>query len=1017
MKRRIYFVLSMLLICSITFAQTVPVSGITPGQKYNIKHVATGLYLNHLANGDGDFNINTLIPGEAPFEFDFTEVATLESTYNIGVDGGYLGGDGWKCQLKPAITEDNTTRIILLPNEDGSLQLRAAWSAANVINVDATAAGSRIYANKASNANSVWALEIAAAAPSSVGVTSTSPVDNATGVAVAAPVHVFFNKIVTAGDLTGITINGVAVTGASVTGALLTIPHAVFAYETLQTVVIPAGAIEGYASAITFSFTTKAAPVLPVAGKNYNIKNVGADLYLSYVADTWNVSRINEPSGDADQVWGLVATSESDVFNISYDGQYLTKHASNGWDNVLTADPTADAAKFVLEEAGEGFSIQLLANRGTTIYYAPQGAAAGSSVYLNSAAVNNFEVWQFEEVIEAEVLEVKTLTPLADAVKVSITANVSVLFTKEIVASDLSGITIKDADGVAVNGVLGSIAGARLNIVHDAFAFGKTYTVTIPAGAIAGYTQVITWSFDSANPVFPQEPRAYIVKNATTGFYLTAPAVAPAGDSVINQTAKIGEEGDDADPTQIFQFTSADASNPAIFNIATGGKFLNKVNGSAWASELTETATDASKFEITAEGSGIKIRALANITRYLAPNNAAVGTAAYFDKTALITWELEEVSLPLALHKTAPANGATGIALDAAISAAFNQSVTVGDLSGVTVKDAAGVAVANVVATLNDYVVNIAHAELAFGTAYTVTIPAGAVAGLEEAISWSFTTKAAPSVTETTPEAAATNVAIDVKVNVIYSTEVIVTGDLANVTIKTNGTAVEGVSTALIENTLAIAHANPFEYVTEYTVTVPANTIKGITADYTYSFTTTAAPVVKSTTPKDEAVDVELTTTVRVTFDKKIFPVDLTSVTFTDASGASVLNKATASGSNLNITYTPLKENTVYTVTVPANAIKGVPAATTFSFTTVKGTGIADLNASQIAVYPTVSKGQVTVSTPAKATINVLTVTGVKQATYQSNGEQTITIDTNGLYIIVVNSEGKTSSHKVLVKK
>lgn len=83
---------------------------------------------------------------------------------------------------------------------------------------------------------------------------------------------------------------------------------------------------------------------LPQGGKNYNIKNVGANLYLSYVTNDWNVSRINDPSGDADQVWRLVGTDVADVFNLSYDGQYLTKHPNNGWDNVLTTDPTADAA-------------------------------------------------------------------------------------------------------------------------------------------------------------------------------------------------------------------------------------------------------------------------------------------------------------------------------------------------------------------------------------------------------------------------------------------------------------------------------------------------------------------------------------------------------------------------------------------------------------------------------------------------------------------------------------------------
>jgi hypothetical protein len=37
--------------------------------------------------------------------------------------------------------------------------------------------------------------------------------------------------------------------------------------------------------------TSLAFAQLPQSGKNYNIRNVGANLYLSYVTNDWNVSR------------------------------------------------------------------------------------------------------------------------------------------------------------------------------------------------------------------------------------------------------------------------------------------------------------------------------------------------------------------------------------------------------------------------------------------------------------------------------------------------------------------------------------------------------------------------------------------------------------------------------------------------------------------------------------------------------------------------------------------------------
>ncbi|GAB6012528.1 Ig-like domain-containing protein [Viscerimonas tarda] len=757
---------------------------------------------------------------------------------------------------------------------------------------------------------------------------------------------------------------------------------------------------------------------LPQAGKNYNIRNVGADLYLSYVADNWNISRIKEASGDDDQVWRLEATGEADVFNIAHDGQYLTKHQSNGWDNVLTADPAADAAKFVLTAADEGITIQLLANRGGALYYAPQASGAGSSVYLNSTAAANLQFWQFEEVIEASELEVKTLAPLADAVKVAVNATVSVLFTKDIVAGDLSGITIKEAGGVAVAEVAGAISGARLNIAHAAFAFGKTYTVTVPAGAIADYAQPVTWSFTIANPVIPQEPRSYNIKNAATGYYLTVPVLPPAGDSYMNTTSKIESDGAE---TQIFSFSNPDPAQPAVFNIAVGGKFLSKVTGSAWASTLVEEPVADSQFEVTVEGAGIKIRALANTaTQFLAPNNANINTACYLDKNNLIAWELEEVDLPLAIYKRFPAVNAPSVAINAEVKAQFNKDITVGDLTLVTIKDGAGNSVSGVSATVNGATVTIAHDEFGFGETYEVAIPVGVVTGLEEAVTWSFTTEAAPAIASVTPARNASDIAIAANTVVkVDFDKAIIAGDLSGVTISANGTALEGVLATVSEQTLSITHP-VFDYSTVYTVTIPAGTVKGIVAD-SWTFTTTAAPTVKSATPVAGAINVALTTLIRVTYDKQPVagPAGLDGVTLKNAAGDDLTGKISISGSALVIakaTGVSLAEGTVYTVTVPANTIKGFTEAFSYSFTTVGGSGIGDVNADNaVVVYP--SKGSITVVTPSPAKISIADISGKQLATYQSNGNITIPANyANGLYIVRVNANGSISSHKVIVE-
>ncbi|HLW09236.1 MAG TPA: Ig-like domain-containing protein [Fermentimonas sp.] len=523
---------------------------------------------------------------------------------------------------------------------------------------------------------------------------------------------------------------------------------------------------------------------LPQGGKNYNIKNVGADLYLSYYgADDWNVSRINAPTGDIDQVWRLVATEEVDVFNLSIDGQYLTKHPNNGWDNVLTADPTADEAKFVLTEEESGITIQLLANRGTGSYYAPQGSSAGSAIYLDSGGGADLELWVFEEVVEADELDVKTLTPAEGATGISYISPTSVLFTKDIVAGDLSGITIKDAAGEAVADVIATLNDdATISIAHADFDYETTYTVTIPQEAIEGFEEEVSWSFTTMAELLPE---------------LSVASITPAAD-------------------------------------------------------------------------------------------------------------------------------ATDIALNATVETVFNQSITASDLTGVTIKDAAGEAVADVIATLNDdATISIAHADFDYETTYTVTIPQEAIEGFEEEVSWSFTTMA-------------------------------------------------------------------------------------------------IGPLVVSTTPDNGAEDVLLTTPISVSFDQTITVDNLNGVIVTDEEGNHVGDVVSTSGSTLNIAHTSLSNSTLYTVTIPANSIKGVTAEIKFSFTTEDFINSLDgVNKdADITVYPAISAGSITVSSPAKATISIIDIAGVNRATYQTDGSLIINMNyPNGIYFVVVDYGNGFSAHKVLLRK
>ncbi|MCL2027506.1 MAG: DUF2436 domain-containing protein [Bacteroidales bacterium] len=179
----------------------------------------------------------------------------------------------------------------------------------------------------------------------------------------------------------------------------------------------------------------------------------------------------------------------------------------------------------------------------------------------------------------------------------------------------------------------------------------------------------------------------------------------------------------------------------------------------------------------------------------------------------------------------------------------------------------------------------------------------------------------------TTPDNNATDVALNAVVKVTYN-QLVTAADLSGVTISPNP---GGVSASVSGNELIIAHSN-FEENTVYTVTVPAGAIADYATATTWSFKT-LTPKVSSTTPANNATQVAVNTVVRVTYDRPITDgtAPLTGVTISPDPGGVV---ATISGSQLNIAHNNFAENTLYTVTVPANTIKNYETDLSWSFAT-----------------------------------------------------------------------------------
>jgi hypothetical protein len=136
------------------------------------------------------------------------------------------------------------------------------------VSFDLARTATRVFIREAGNViqtnENFGAVSICMVFDESLEVTTLSPADEATNVALDADVTVTFNQDISATDLSGITfaptVSGIS---ASVSGAVLTITHDGFAEETEYTVTIPAGTIEGFGEAITWSFTTEPGTGLP----------------------------------------------------------------------------------------------------------------------------------------------------------------------------------------------------------------------------------------------------------------------------------------------------------------------------------------------------------------------------------------------------------------------------------------------------------------------------------------------------------------------------------------------------------------------------------------------------------------------------------------------------------------------------------------------------------------------------------------------------------------------------------
>jgi O-glycosyl hydrolase len=249
---------------------------------------------------------------------------------------------------------------------------------------------------------------------------------------------------------------------------------------------------------------------------------------------------------------------------------------------------------------------------------------------------------------------------------------------------------------------------------------------------------------------------------------------------------------------------------------------------------------------------------------------------------------------------------------------------------------------------------------LAYSTQYTATITTGAQNSSGTALAanytWTFTTAAAPvppTVTSVTPLNAATGVPITSALTATFS-QAMNPATITSSTFTLTGPGSASVSgTVTYAATGSVATFTPaanLAYSTQYTATmttgVQNSSGTALAANYTWTFTTAAAPVpptVTAVTPLNAATGVAITSALTATFSQAMNTSTINSLTFTVTAqgGTAVAGTVTYAASGSVATFAPtanlayLTYNTQYmaTITTGATNSTGTPLATSYSWT------------------------------------------------------------------------------------
>jgi hypothetical protein len=493
-----------------------------------------------------------------------------------------------------------------------------------------------------------------------------------------------------------------------------------------------------------------------------------------------------------------------------------------------------------------------------------------------------------------------TLSPVAGSKKVDINEPVVIAGSVITGLAATPAITIKKGD-VEVADVSASYDDGKVTITHAAFELNTTYMVTVPANTITGYAPELSWSFTTVGPL---EAQAFTPANDATNVAL---------DAVVSVS---------------FDRAIPDGSPLTGITVATD----------------EETPVAVSGVSATKDGTVLTIAhdPFVKGTKY----KVTVPASAINEMTVDTSWVFTTIPpFGLTADPFSPANEATDVELTIAnLRVYFNQAIdTESSLEGITINNTPVTATIGI--GMNDSRLTISTTGVTFveNTLYTVVIPAGAIAGYDEAITWSFTSFVTLAPVAYIPESGSQGVFLGTEISIEFNkTNFFVLGyNPGEITITpTDGEPLSGVTYATTPTSkkLVISHTAPLRPNTEYTINVPDNAVPNYAGISDWTFTTESAPEITGFTPEDGAENVSVSNTVEVTFNKTIALGNIEGIEINDTAPRSVTLQSSGEGltqNKLRLVHDAFTQATEYTVTIPAGSVVGYDRDTTWSFTTV----------------------------------------------------------------------------------